>query len=179
MEGTRSYRQKHTTAAFPGGRGGFPYVRPASLCGDDWERGFDSRTIPGTIAFPEDTLTWLAELRRIGICVPETPGLCRHESQTTDSIISDASTLPFAGPRCSTKILDANGSSPVKTRTFPYRHSVRAFLQLVETDQNQPLVGDKYELQLVWRTTGYRSSDDPQDPFFGHFVSSLVATGYL
>src|SRR5258707_12230362 len=99
--------------------------------------------------FPRTLLSQPAELRRIGICIFETPGLRRYESQTTDSIISDASTLPFASPYCSTKIFDPNGSSSVHTHTFPYCHSVRSFLQLVETDQNQSFVGDKHELQLV------------------------------
>ena len=99
--------------------------------------------------------------RRIGICILETPGLRRYESQTTDSIISGASTLPFAGPRCSTKFPDSNGSSSVKTRAFQYCLSVLPLLQLVETYQNQPFIRDKHELRSVRYVAGSGGSDNP------------------
>ena len=85
----------------------------------------------------------------IGICIPETPGLRRYESQTTDPIIPDASAVPFASRRCSTKILDTSGTSSIQIHTFLYRHPLDSFLRLVETDQNQSPVGDKHELPFV------------------------------
>ena len=149
MEGTQPFRRKYAPGAFLRGCGGFSHVRSASLRGDDWKRGVDTRKIPGTVLFSKAPEAQPAKLQWTGICVPETPGLCCHESQTTESIIPDASAVPFLGLHCSAKISGPNGSSPIEIRTLPYRHSVFSFHQLVETDQNQSVVGDKHELPLV------------------------------
>ena len=149
LERTRPSHKKYATGVFPGRCGGHTYVRPTSLCGDDWETGFDSREVSGTTSFSRIHVIRPAKLHRIGICVPKTPGLRRYKSQTTDAIVSDSSAIPFPGRCRSAKVLHTGGSLPDKIHTFPHRDSVYPRRQLVETNHNQPLSRNKHELPSV------------------------------